>query len=541
MDRDKIQAVAEDLHLLRRRLARGEIDGPTFDGLRERLLADLTPEERADLLTDSPSGETAAPRRSASPHVSGPVLGPSGGVYGGMQTSVRIVSDLDLRPGRVLFDRWRILRELGRGGFGAVFEVEDLHLHERQAVKILDPVMVGREELLDRFRREVSTMRRLAHPRIVKVFDYKEDLGQRLALFSMELVSGGNLQKMVAAAKALEVEVPFPLFLAIVIQILEALAEVHERGVIHADVAPSNVLLGGRSVEGVLANPLRDPGVRLVDFGIANVVDRVERNRRFEAVGTVAYLAPEVLDTASEVTAAADVYSAGVIAYELASGKAPTRRFMDPSQDLASHLDFADVILALMNVRPEARPTARNALAKLRRLAALHEEEHRKRIEEHRATSIDFEKQLDSLSSERERARRQQERRFRESVASGLVAETWLDKRTGLTWTTRDNGLPIPWELAKAYSCELTLGGFNDWRLPSIYELEDLFVGTLQVRKWTVPQGPLLLTGRAWWSADEKLDEPPLAWAFDSVLGAAGQNRSAARNMRVLCVRREGG
>ena len=92
-----------------------------------------------------------------------------------------------LEPGAVVMDQWRLVREIGRGGFGAVFEAEDLRLNQRLALKVLDPSLVGREEMLARFRREVSLARSLSHPRIVRVYDYREALEDELALLTMEL------------------------------------------------------------------------------------------------------------------------------------------------------------------------------------------------------------------------------------------------------------------------------------------------------------------------------------------------------------------
>ncbi len=97
-------------------------------------------------------------------------VGPSGGAGAGKPTRLTRLSDLEIKPGEALLDHWRIISELGRGGFGAVFLAEDLLL-ERQppAIKVLDPQMAAKQELLARFRREVTLMRELAHERIVRV------------------------------------------------------------------------------------------------------------------------------------------------------------------------------------------------------------------------------------------------------------------------------------------------------------------------------------------------------------------------------------
>lgn len=167
--RDEIE---ENLRILKRRLAQGELDEPTYRRLKDELLADVR-------------------------------MGPSP-----LVTTVPSLAELDLTPGTVLFDQWRIVRELGRGGFGVVYEAAELHLRARQAIKVLDPAMVSDGELLARFRREVALMRELVSRHVVRVFDYREDSDRRLALISMEYVSGGTLWGLRDLARRKQVRVP---------------------------------------------------------------------------------------------------------------------------------------------------------------------------------------------------------------------------------------------------------------------------------------------------------------------------------------------
>ena len=161
---DDLGTIRQALTRLKLRLAGDEINEETYDRLVERVCAGLPAEERVRLgLTPTPVPVTPGP----SPHPS-PRVGPSG-----VDTLVPKLSDLKLEPGSELLGQWRITRELGRGGFGAVFAAEELKLEEVQAVKVLDPAMVAQAELLARFRREVKLMRRLRHPHIVQVFDYR--------------------------------------------------------------------------------------------------------------------------------------------------------------------------------------------------------------------------------------------------------------------------------------------------------------------------------------------------------------------------------
>ena len=220
--------------------------------------------------------------------------------------------------------------------------------------------MVAREELLERFRREVRSTRSLVHPRIVRVFDYREDLSQGLALFSMEYIEGASVAGLLASARARKDEVPVPLALSILAQVLEALAAAHEQGVIHRDVTPANILLAGGTAEELLAAPKGDPKVKLVDFGIAGALERSELSQKSRVLGTGPYVAPEVLDPDVEVTSAADVYGAGAVFYELLTQKMPQGRFPDPSQ-LREGLDpgIDRLALELLASEPERRPKAR--------------------------------------------------------------------------------------------------------------------------------------------------------------------------------------
>jgi len=360
-DSDRLSEARLLLLKLKSRLVAGEIDEGTYTRQRALVVADLEPGERAALATPTP--EPISPHagiKAARPQ------GPSGGVRGGLRTSVPSLADLDLQPGTVLLDQWRLEKELGRGGFGAVFEAVELHLQEHQAVKVLDPAMVAKEELLARFRREVSLMRKLVHPRIVRVFDYREDSAQLVALISMELVTGGSVKQLLSAAKQWELEVPLPLALEILRQTLEALAEAHAQGVIHRDVTPGNVLLAGGTPRELLADPWRDPKVKLVDFGIAGLVERSELSQKSRVLGTAAYVAPEVLDPNVEVTPAADVYGAGAIGYELLTGKLPLGRFAEPVA-LREQIprEVNEQVLSLLEGHAGSRPSAAAAATHL--------------------------------------------------------------------------------------------------------------------------------------------------------------------------------
>lgn len=349
----QLDDVRQDLAVLRGRMARGEIDEDSYRRQRQLILDDLTAEERAEFTTATPK-----------PVPGGLALGPSGSASSAVPTALPTLAELQLEPGTVLFQQWRILRELGRGGFGAVFEATELHLGEQHAVKVLDPGMVVRQELLGRFRREVAVMRRLVHPRIVRVYDYREDLERSQAIISMELIPGDTVKDLCAVARATGERVSFPLILVILSQALDALAAAHAQGVVHRDVTPGNVLLAGGSAAELLADPARDPQVKLVDFGIAALAEKTELSQKSRVLGTAAYVAPEILDpSAGEHGPPADVYGAGAVAYELLTGEPPLGRFVDPRDERPElTAEFEELVLAMLSRRPQERPSALTAL-----------------------------------------------------------------------------------------------------------------------------------------------------------------------------------
>ncbi|MCP4549714.1 MAG: SUMF1/EgtB/PvdO family nonheme iron enzyme [bacterium] len=336
-----LDEIRHDLRVLKRRSACGEIDESTYYRLKVELLRELTAAEREAL--EMPS--TPQPEDSLRPS--------------GLRTTVPSLAELNLVGDSVLLGQWRIVRELGRGGFGAVFEAEEVHLGEIQAVKVLDPAMVARQALLERFRREVSVMRKLDSPHIVRVYDYREAPELHLALISMEYVAEGTVLALRDLARERAQRVPVVLVRTILAQILNALAAAHNLEVIHRDVTPGNVLLAGGSAEELLADPSRDPGVKLVDFGIALLADRKELTVRTRLLGTAAYVAPEALAGGGEVTSAVDVYGAAAVCYELLTDRLPLGRFPEPSavrSDVPAKLD--DLLLALLDLDPARRPAA---------------------------------------------------------------------------------------------------------------------------------------------------------------------------------------
>ncbi len=200
-----------------------------------------------------------------------------------------------------------LVRELGSGGMSSVYLGRDEVLDRPVAVKILHPDLDD-EETGALFRREGRTAARLSHPNIVPVFDAGEDTleGREVSYIVMEYVSGGDLKGLINQRGAL----PEPMLARLGADVAAALAHAHERGIVHRDVKPQNVLLDERG------NP------KLADFGIARALDTTQESRAGSYLGTAAYSSPEQLQ-GHKVTPKSDVYSLGATLYHAATGGPP--------------------------------------------------------------------------------------------------------------------------------------------------------------------------------------------------------------------------
>ena len=210
-----------------------------------------------------------------------------------------------------LFDgRYRILRKLGSGGMANVYLAEDEELGRRVAIKILNERYAGDDLFIERFRREAKSAAGLSHPNIVSIYDRGEAEGTYY--IAMEVIEGRSLKELIMTHGALPVHTA----IGYAKQLLEALRFAHRHGIIHRDIKPHNVLVSAD--QQVKAN---EPRLKVTDFGIA----RHGASQMTEAgsiMGTAQYLSPEQARGAP-VTAASDLYSAGVVLYEMLTGKVP--------------------------------------------------------------------------------------------------------------------------------------------------------------------------------------------------------------------------
>ena len=227
----------------------------------------------------------------------------------------------DIEPDMVLLGRYRVIRKIGSGGFSTVFLVQDEVIADELILKVLSHHLSEDEKMTQRFVQELKLARRISHKNVIRIHDLLE-IGASRAI-SMEYFPGCDLgelldrERTLAPARGIQ----------ICKQICEGLAAAHDAGVTHRDIKPANVLIGENDI------------VKIVDFGLASVGREVENRltRTGHLVGTPHYMAPELI-RGEEINAQADLYSFGIMMYEMFSGKLPYDGD-NPMNVLFRHLD----------------------------------------------------------------------------------------------------------------------------------------------------------------------------------------------------------
>ncbi|MGO8836891.1 MAG: protein kinase domain-containing protein [Limisphaerales bacterium] len=239
-----------------------------------------------------------------------------------------------------LFPQLEIIGLLGQGGMGAVYKARQPRLNRFVALKILSPEKQSDPQFAERFEREARALAWLTHPNIVTVYDFGEAQGNFFLL--MEFVDGLTLRKLLQTRRLASAEA-----LAIVPQICQALQYAHEQGVIHRDIKPENILLDKKGQ------------VKIADFGIAKILDQAPQDISLtgakDVVGTPYYMAPEQIEKPQTVDHRADIYSLGVVFYEMLTGELPLGNFPPPSQKVQIDVRLDEVVLHAMEKEPERR------------------------------------------------------------------------------------------------------------------------------------------------------------------------------------------
>jgi eukaryotic-like serine/threonine-protein kinase len=205
---------------------------------------------------------------------------------------------------RTKVGKYELAQQLGKGGFGEVF-VGVPKSGQRIALKLLDATLTRDDEALVRFKREGETARRLDHPNIVRVFEI--GASRKRHFIAMELVHGGSLKTLMD--RPVDPEQAQKLLGALA-DAARGLAYAHAQGVVHRDVKPSNILL------------TRSGRAKVADFGLARAIDQSSVTTDGKVLGTAAYMSPEQA-RGQRATEASDVYSLGIVLYEVATGATP--------------------------------------------------------------------------------------------------------------------------------------------------------------------------------------------------------------------------
>lgn len=239
-----------------------------------------------------------------------------------------------------MFPNLEIQAMIGCGGMGAVYRARQPDLDRTVAVKILPQVTENAEVYEQRFIREARALAKLNHPNIVTVFDFGKIQG--LYYFVMEYVDGVTLRDAISGGKLTAKDA-----LAIVSQLCDSLQFAHEEGIVHRDIKPDNILIDQRG------------RVKVADFGLAKLVGQDSAGENLtgtqQVMGTMRYMAPEQMAGTKHVDHRADIYSLGVVFYELLTGELPLGWFAPPSKKAAIDVRLDEVVLRTLESEPSRR------------------------------------------------------------------------------------------------------------------------------------------------------------------------------------------
>mgnify|MGYP001569791874 CR=1 FL=1 len=249
-------------------------------------------------------------------------------------------SEAPLEPGRTI-GGYEVVEQIGAGGMGVVYKARQPHLDRFVALKVLPRHLAEQPDFEERFRREAKALASLSHANIVGVHDY--GIADGISYLVMEYVDGVNLRSILREKRLMPEEA-----IRIVPQLCDALEYAHGEGIVHRDIKPENILIDKRG------------RVKVADFGLAKILGgegaQGRSITRTEAVmGTPSYMAPEQLEDAKRVDHRADIYSMGVVFYEMLTGELPLGSFAPPSQKVHVDVRLDEVVLKTLAKEPERR------------------------------------------------------------------------------------------------------------------------------------------------------------------------------------------
>jgi serine/threonine protein kinase/tetratricopeptide (TPR) repeat protein len=209
----------------------------------------------------------------------------------------------ELRRGGVFAGRYEIIEELGKGGMGKVYRVEDKKAKEEIALKLIKPEIAADKKTIERFRNELTTARKISHRNVCRMYDLGEEKGAHF--ITMEYVPGEDLKSLIRRVK-----VDIGTTIKIAKQVCEGLSEAHRLGVVHRDLKPSNIMID------------KEGEAKIMDFGIARTIKEKRITGSGVMIGTPEYMSPEQVE-AKDIDQRTDIYALGIILYEMVTGQLP--------------------------------------------------------------------------------------------------------------------------------------------------------------------------------------------------------------------------
>ncbi len=210
----------------------------------------------------------------------------------------------ELTRGSVIADRYEIIEELGKGGMGKVFRVEDKKIKEEVALKLIKPEIAADKKTIERFSNELKFARKIAHRNVCKMYDLGEEEGTYY--ITMEYVPGEDLKSFIRRSRQLTIGTA----ISLAKQVSEGLSEAHRLGVVHRDLKPQNVMID------------KEGNARIMDFGVARSVEGKGITGAGVMIGTPEYMSPEQVE-GKEADQRSDIYSLGIMLYEMLTGRVP--------------------------------------------------------------------------------------------------------------------------------------------------------------------------------------------------------------------------
>jgi eukaryotic-like serine/threonine-protein kinase len=222
---------------------------------------------------------------------------------------------------------YKIEQKLGEGGMGAVFRGIDMMIEREVAIKFLRPELSSQPQVVERFRSEAVTLAKLSHPNIATLYSFMRQ-GDSFFMV-LEFVRGATLDQVIQQRGALPAEQAVPLFC----QVLDGIQHAHEYGIIHRDIKPANMMLTERG------------NLKVLDFGIARILGTARMTRQGNVIGTIEYMSPEQVK-GQETDARSDIYSLGMLLYEMLTGRIPF--------DITNEFELMKAQIEQMPVAPRA-------------------------------------------------------------------------------------------------------------------------------------------------------------------------------------------